>query len=109
MLLGAWGNISKFVANQLQESDVREGATCKGFQHCSGDECVCALSEVGRQRESNGYPNRAADDKDGQQNESQEEPGVSAHQSNAKGQPNDALVNGNTKKDLDSLHAGRWG
>ena len=68
-----------------------------------------ATSEVGRQRESNGYPNRAADDKDGQQNEGQEKLGVSGHQSNAKGQPNDALVNDNTKKDLDSLHAGRWG
>ena len=106
MFLGAGVDVGKLVTNQLQECDVDEGATGKSYQHCPGDQCFSALCEV-TERESNCYSNWAAHDKDGYQDEGQQKARLVAHQSNAKGQPNDRLVNGNTKKNLESLWVGR--
>ena len=107
MILGAGVDVGELVTNQLQECDVGEGATGKSFQHCAGDQCFSALREV-IERETDCHSNGAAHDKDEYQDKGQQEACLCAHQSNAKGQRNDGLVNGNTKKNLESLWVGRW-
>ncbi len=107
MFLGAGVDVGKLVTNQLQECDVDEGATGKSLQHCPGDHCFSALREV-TERETNCNPNGAAHDEDEYQDKGQEEVRLCAHQSNAEGQTNDALVDGNTEKNLDGLREGRW-